>query len=389
MFILQLAIILFISKLAGNFSVRFGQPAVLGEIIAGILIGPSVLGWVSASDTLSAFSTIGVILLMFIAGLETDLDEFKRSGKSSTLVGFGGIIIPLFLGYFTGVIMGLSPYQSWFLGVMLSATSVSISVQALKEMKQLKTPEGTTILGAAVIDDVVVMMILAFLMSFSGGEVSLTTVILKKVLFFAGAILFAWKAVPWFLKTFTKLKISEPVMTAAIVVCFVYAFAAEYTGVANIIGAYIAGTAISVTGYKHEIFKKVETISYSLFVPVFFAFIGISAEFTGILDNLGLIVVLSFLAIVTKFIGAGFGAKISGFGWNSSMGIGAAMISRGEVALIVAAIGLEANLIPQNLFATVIVVVIITTLVTPPMMKWFFKSDENATVPRRMSNDWS
>ena len=157
MFILQLALIIIAAKLAGALSVKFGQPSVLGEIIVGVLLGPSVLGLIEATDTLSTFSTIGVILLMFIAGLETDLGEFKRSGRSSTLVGFGGIIVPLFLGYFAGVLMDLTNLQSWFLGVMLSATSVSISVQALKEMNQLKTPEGTTILGAAVIDDVVVM----------------------------------------------------------------------------------------------------------------------------------------------------------------------------------------------------------------------------------------
>jgi len=375
MFILQLALIIIAAKLAGSLSVKMGQPSVLGEIIVGVLLGPSVFGLINPTDTLSTFSTIGVILLMFIAGLETDLDEFKRSGKSSTLVGFGGIIVPLFLGYFAGQLMDLTNLQSWFLGVMLSATSVSISVQALKEMNQLKTREGTTILGAAVIDDVVVMIILAFLMSFAGGgDVSLSTLIIKKILFFAVAIFIAWKVVPWVMNKFSKLPVSEAVISTALIICFVFSFAAEYTGVANIIGAYIAGIALGLTNFKHEVFEKVETISYSIFVPVFFAYIGISAEFTGILDNLGLIISLSILAILTKFVGAGLGAKLSGFGLNSSMGIGSAMISRGEVALIVAAIGLSANLITQDLYATVIVVVIVTTIVTPPMMKWFFQS---------------
>ncbi|MEK6452761.1 cation:proton antiporter [Caldifermentibacillus hisashii] len=375
MFILQLALIIFAAKLAGSLSIKFGQPSVLGEIIVGILLGPSVFGLISASDTLSTFSIIGVILLMFIAGLETDLDEFKRSGKSSTIVGFSGIIVPLFLGYLAGAIMDLTNLQSWFLGVMLSATSVSISVQTLKELNQLKTPEGTTILGAAVIDDVVVMIILAFLMSFvGGGDISLTTLVIKKVLFFAVAIVIAWKVVPWVMNHFTKLPVSETVISTALFICFVYSFAAEYTGVANIIGAYIAGIAISLTKFKHEVFEKVETISYSIFVPVFFAYIGISAEFTGILDHLGMIILLSVLAILTKFVGAGLGAKLSGFGWNSSMGIGSAMVSRGEVALIVATMGLSANLITQDLYASSIAVVIITTVVTPPMMKWFFQS---------------
>jgi monovalent cation:proton antiporter-2 (CPA2) family protein len=378
MIIVHLVLIILAAKLAGSLSVKWGQPSVLGEIIAGILLGPSVLGLISPSDTLSAFSTIGVILLMFIAGLETDLDELKRAGKSSAFVGFGGILVPLFLGYTAGGIMGLTNLQSWFLGVMLSATSVSISVQALKEMNQLKTPEGTTILGAAVLDDVVVMIILAFLMSIAGGgDVSLSTLVMKKVLFFVIAIFLAWKVVPWVMKKLTKFPVSEMVVSSALIICFIFSVAAEYTGVANIIGAYIAGIAISLTKFKHEVFEKVETISYSIFVPVFFAFIGISAKFSGIMDHLGLIIALSILAILTKFIGAGLGAKLSGFGWNSSMGIGSAMVSRGEVALIVAAMGSSANLIPQDLFAIAVVVVIVTTLVTPPMLKWFFQSKSN------------
>lgn len=382
MLLLQLAIILVAAKIAGSISVRLGQPAVLGKLLIGIVLGPSVLGLVTETETLAAFSQIGVILLMFIAGLETDLEEFKRTGKAATFVGLGGIIAPLVLGYFAGMMMDLTSFQSWFLGLLLSATSVSISVQALKEMNQLKSPEGTAILGAAVIDDVVVIIALAFLMSFAGGEVDLTSVILKKVLFFAGAILVAWKVVPWFLEKFASLKVTETVISSALIICFIYAYLAEYTGVAAIIGAYIAGVAISVTGYKQEIFKKVETIGYSIFVPVFFTSIGITAQFSGILDHLGLIALISILAILTKLVGAATGAKLAGFGWNSSLGIGAAMVSRGEVALILAAIGLESKLLSEDLFAVLVVVILVTTIVTPPMMKWFFTStkqmDSNA-----------
>lgn len=375
MFIMQLALIIIAAKLAGSLCVKIGQPSVLGEIIVGVLLGPSVFGLIHASEPLAAFSTIGVILLMFIAGLETDLDEFKSSGLSSTSVGLGGIVFPLFLGYLAGIMMNLTDLQAWFLGAILSATSVSISVQALKEMNQLKTREGTTILGAAVIDDVVVMVILAFLISFAGGgDVSLSVIVIKKVLFFVVAIIVAWKVVPWAMNKFTKLPVSETVISAALIICFAFAFVADYTGVANIIGAYIAGIAIGLTKFKHEVFEKVETISYSIFVPVFFAYIGISAQFTGIADNLVLIISLSILAILTKFIGSGLGAKLSGFGWKSSMGIGSAMISRGEVALIVASMGLASNLITQDLYATTIVVVVVTTIVTPPMMKFFFTS---------------
>lgn len=371
--ILQLIIILIASKLFGSLSVRIGQPAVLGKLLVGIVLGPSLLGWITPSDTLDILSQIGVILLMFIAGIETDIDEFKRTGKSATFVGFGGIILPLALGAVAGFVLGMNTFEAIFLGLLLSATSVSISVQALKELDQLKTPAGTTILGAAVIDDVVVIIALAFLMSFSGGDVNLSLVIIQKVAFFVGAILVAWKVVPFFLRIFSKLKVTETLVTASLIICFAFAYVAELAGVAAIIGAYIAGVAISATDVQFKVLQKVETISYSVFVPIFFTSIGLMAEFSGILDHLTLIIVLSILAILTKLFGAAAGAKLTGFDWKNSLGIGSAMVSRGEVALILAAIGLEASLLSQDLFAAMIVVVLVTTIVTPPMMKIFFK----------------
>jgi monovalent cation:proton antiporter-2 (CPA2) family protein len=371
--IFELAIILLASKIAGDISVKLGQPSVLGKLFIGIILGPAVLGIVSDTKTLAELSQIGVILLMFIAGMETDLNEFKRSGKASALVGISGIIVPLFAGYLAGIMMNMTTIEALFLGLLLSATSVSISVQALKELNKMQSKEGTTILGAAVIDDVLVIIALAFLMSMAGDEVNLSMMIIEKVLFFTGAILIAWKVVPWLLKKFSPLKVTESLVTAGLIICFLYAYVAELAGVAAIIGAYIAGVAISLTNYKHEIFEKVETISYSIFVPVFFTSIGVAASFDGITKNIGLIFGLSILAILTKLIGAAVGAKIAHFSWKSSLGIGAAMVSRGEVALIIATIGMETKLISQELFAILVVVVLVTTIVTPPMMKYFFK----------------
>ncbi|MEH7352102.1 cation:proton antiporter [Neobacillus drentensis] len=374
--IFELAIILLASKIAGEISVKLGQPSVLGKLLVGIILGPAVLGLITETKTLEELSQIGVILLMFIAGMETDLDEFKRSGKASTLVGLSGIIVPLFVGYLAGIMMNMSTFEAIFLGLLLSATSVSISVQALKELNKMQSKEGTAILGAAVIDDVVVIIALAFLMSMAGGDVNLTMVIVTKVLFFAGAILAAWKVVPWLLKKFAPLRVTESLLSAALIICFLFAYVAELTGVAAIIGAYIAGVAISQTKFKHEIFEKVETIGYSIFVPVFFTTIGVKASFDGISQHLIAIIGLSILAILTKLLGAGVGAKLAKFSWRSSMGIGAAMVSRGEVALIIASIGLETKLISQELFAILVIVVLVTTIVTPPMMKLFFKQSD-------------
>ncbi|MBT2656192.1 cation:proton antiporter [Bacillus sp. ISL-18] len=376
-FILELVIILFASKVAGAITVKLGQPSVLGKLLVGILLGPAVFGLVSETKILEEFSQIGVILLMFIAGLETDADEFKRSWRASTFVGISGIIVPFFIGFLAGIIMNMSTFEASFLGLLLSATSVSISVQALKELNKMQSKEGTAILGAAVIDDVVVIVALAFLMSMAGGEVNFSMILLKKALFFGGAILAAWKLVPWVLTRFSRLQVTESVISGALIICFLFAYMAELTGVAAIIGAYIAGLATSLTKLKDEVFKKVETISYSLFVPVFFISIGVKVSFDGISPHLMTIIGLSILAILTKLIGAAAGAKLAKFSWNSSFGIGAAMVSRGEVALIIAAIGLESDLISQQLFAILVIVVLVTTIVTPPMMKYFFKKSQS------------
>ncbi|MEJ8546338.1 monovalent cation:proton antiporter-2 (CPA2) family protein [Brevibacillus borstelensis] len=374
MIIFELAIILLASKIAGDLAARIGQPSVLGKLLIGIILGPAVLGVITSTDIISELSEVGVILLMFLAGLETDIDEFKRTGKASAYVGIVGILVPLSIGYATGLLMKMSTFEAIFLGLLLSATSVSISVQALKEMDRLKSKEGMTILGAAVIDDVLVIIVLAFLMSAAGGEVDLGLLIAKKVGFFAVAVLLGWIAVPWLLKRFAPLRVTESVISAGLIICFLYAVLAEYAGVAAIIGAYIAGVAISLTDYKHEVFEKVETIGYSVFVPVFFTSIGIAVEFHGLGRYVWIIVLLSAAAILTKLLGSAVGAFFAGFGWRSSFGIGSAMVSRGEVALIIASIGLESGLLAQQLFPVIVIVVLVTTVVTPPMMKAFFKT---------------
>ncbi|WP_068785757.1 cation:proton antiporter [Paenibacillus phocaensis] len=378
MLILELSIILIASKLAGDLSVRLKQPAVLGKLLIGILLGPALLGWINETEVLEEISQIGVILLMFLAGLETDVDEFKQTGKASTYVGLAGIALPFGFGYLAGLLLGMPIFEAIFLGLLLSATSVSISVQALKEMGRLKSREGTTILGAAVIDDVLVIILLAFVMSFAGGDVNLGLVISKKFLFFAVAILLSWKAVPWVMRKFAPLRVSESVISAALIICFLFAYMAEYAGVAAIIGAYIAGVALSLTDYKHEVTEKIETIGYAVFVPVFFTSIGVKVDFTGVASQIPLIFGLSVLAIATKLVGSAYGARLARFGWRSALGIGSAMVSRGEVALIIAAIGQDAGLLRDELFAVIVLVVLVTTIVTPPMMKYFFVKPEKS-----------
>ncbi|WP_028544769.1 cation:proton antiporter [Paenibacillus taiwanensis] len=372
---LMLLIILVATKLAGDLSVRLGQPSVLGKLLVGILIGPAVLGWVNEGHLISEMAEVGVILLMFIAGLETDMDQLKKNWKSAFAVAVGGIILPFIGGYAGGVAFGLDNTQSMFIGLLLCATSVSISVQTLKDMNQLSSREGTTILGAAVVDDVLVVIMLAFMLSLLGGstDVSIGLVIGKKVLFFVGAILLGWLVVPRVMKWLAPLQVSEAVISAALIICFFFSYGAEWLGVAGIIGAFAAGIAISQTKFKHEVEHKIEPIAYAIFVPIFFVSVGLKVSFEGLGEHIWFVVVFTVIAILTKLIGCGFGARLTGFNRKSAIGIGAGMVSRGEVALIIATTGLAGNLFDVQYFTPIVIVVILTTLVTPPMLKVAFK----------------
>ncbi|MBO8163470.1 MAG: cation:proton antiporter [Brevibacillus sp.] len=381
MVVLELVIILAAAKLAGSISVKLGQPSVLGQLLAGIVIGPSVFGWVNDNDILKEMSNIGVILLMFIAGLETNLREFQASAKASTAVGIGGIVLPLVGGYASGMMLGLSPFESMFFGLVLTATSVSISVQTLRELGKLKSKEGATILGAAVLDDVAVIVLLALLMSLIDSGVSIGIVLLKKFLFFAAAILIAWKVVPWLMNRFAHSGIQQAPLVLAVILCLSFAAFAEATGVAGVIGAYLAGISISATRLQEAMIEKVEVLSYGIFVPIFFVGIGVSTQLSGV-DGIWMVIPLSLLAILTKLVGSGLGAKWVGFSWRSSFGIGAGMISRGEVALILATLGLEQGIIERSMFSVLIMVVLITTIVTPPILKVLFQSKHGAAAAK-------
>ncbi|MHA6533690.1 cation:proton antiporter [Paenibacillus sp. BAC0078] len=373
-FYLQLLVIILSTKLAGDLAVRLGQPSVLGKLIIGVVIGPAILGWIQPSELISSFSNIGVLLLMFFAGLETDIKELNNNRNSSVAVAVGGILLPLGLGYITGIIVGFESSHAIFLGLLLSATSVSISVQTFKELGKLKSRESTTVLGAALVDDILVVVALAVFMSFvSTEEINLGLVLLKKVIFFALVIGIGWKVVPWVMRKLAPLKITESVISIGIVICLFFSYMAEYFGVAGIIGAFAAGIAISRTEFKEEVEQKLEPIAYAIFVPVFFVSIGLSVTFEGFMSQILIIIGLAIVAILSKWLGAGLGAKVTGFNWRSSTVIGAGMVSRGEVALIIAAIGLESGLLSQKYFTSVIIVVILTTLVTPPLLKALFK----------------
>ncbi|ANC77437.1 sodium:proton antiporter [Fictibacillus phosphorivorans] len=386
MIALQIALVLLATKVAGQISVRLGQPSVLGKILVGILIGPAILGWINENEVIKTFSEIGVLLLMFLAGLETNLKTLNDNKKAALLVATGGIVAPILLGYVGAQIYNFSLAESIFIGLLLSATSVSISVQTLREIGWLKSKEGSTLLGAAVLDDVIVVILIAVALSvFAGSDTNLALLITKKILFFVLVILASKWLVPIFIKLFSNFKVTETILSAGLIVAFSFAYFAESLGVAGIIGTFFAGIAISQTRFKKEMENRVEPLANGFFVPFFFTSIGLNVTFSSIEDQIGFVIIFSFIALLSKFVGSGLGAKVSGFSNTSSMGIGAGMISRGEVALILATMGLESKLLPADYYTSIIMVIIITTIVTPPLLKLFFGLKEDRLYENKMN----
>ena len=394
--LLLLSLIVAAAKLAGALAGRIGQPSVFGEILVGLLLGPTlvdVLGWpvfaspppggVEAAPGLLAIvrdlAEIGVLLLMFVAGLETDLAELRNVGRVAFWAAFGGVVLPMAAGALLSVAFGFPLYwEGIFIGTILTATSVSISAQTLLELGALRTREGATILGAAVIDDVMGIIVLSFVVAFaraSAGGADLAgigTVVLRIAVFFVLAIAagrFIGPALGWA----SRLNVSQGLLAAALVIAFIYAWAAEFVGaVAAITGAYIAGVLVAQTSFKKQIDAGIHPLTYSVFVPVFFISIGLAADGRQLGDRALFTGLLVVVAIVAKVIGCGVSARLFGFNSRQSLRVGIGMISRGEVGLIVAGYGLANGIIGRDIFSASVIVVLATTMITPPLLRMVF-----------------
>ncbi len=368
--LILIACLLLVVKGAGWLCQRLGIPTVLGQLLVGVLVGPSLLGWVHPDPSVNAFADIGVILLMFIAGIETDMKQMRQVGGTAFVSASLGVIVPFIAGTVFAHALGYSLPVSLFLGTVLTATSVSISAQTLKELGKLITKEGTTILGAAVIDDVLGLIVLSVILAFTLGQNPLWSIV-KMVLYFPTAYLIGFYGFPFLSRWLPRLVALEVRIGLVLALVLLYAWSAEELGsVAAITGAYIAGLLVSRTemrGWVHDGFSK---IGYSFFIPLFFAYVGIEANFHGVfhLSPLFLLIFLG-IAIVSKIIGCGGGALLCGFRPGEALTVGVGMISRGEVALITATIGLQAGLIDASLFSMVIMITLVTTLVTPLLLK--------------------
>ncbi len=396
-FFISLSLILLSTKVFGLVTRHFNLPQVVGALIAGIIIGPACLGLIEKTEFISSISELGVIVLMFTVGMETDINELKKSGKTSFIIALCGVLVPLLGGFAVAKIWGIGEsgegasaiLQQLFIGVILTATSVSITVETLKELGKMSTRSGNAILGAALIDDILGIIALTVITSLAsgnskGGESDSIWIVLLKILgFFVFAILAAVSYHIIFNKwrKHDKKDLRRHTITS-FVFCLILAYVAEeFFGVADITGAFLAGLALSGSPNVKYTTTKFDTISYMLLSPVFFASVGLSL--TTIKMDSSLIwftVVIVLVSLITKIVGCGLGAKVCGYSGKESLQIGIGMISRGEVALIVAQKGTNFGLIDEKFFIPIIIMVVFTTVVTPILLKVVFNGQGEAPV---------
>lgn len=393
-YLLDLALILLSTKVFGLLTRRVRLPQVVGALLAGLILGPACLGILHQTDFIYQVSEIGVIVLMFCAGLETDIDELKRTGKASFVIALFGVLIPLVGGfavaaYFNrpGMLESTAStslmLQNIFIGVILTATSVSISVETLKEMGKLNTRAGNAILGAAIIDDILGIIALTIITSLADSSVNVFLVFGKIVAFFVfvgvGGYLLHIVFQKWVKGYERDLR---RFVILAFVICLVFSYCAEeFFGVADITGAFFAGLIITKTTHTDYIARRFSTLSYLLLSPVFFANIGLQVVLPKMSTMIIVFaVVLVLVAVLTKVVGCGLGAKLCKYSNQDCMRIGTGMISRGEVALIVASKGNAVGLMSANLLGPVVIVVVITTIIAPIFLKMTFsgKKKESA-----------
>lgn len=381
-YLFELALILLSTKVLGILTKRFALPQVVGALLAGLVMGPAMLNILQETTLLDQLAELGVIVLMFNAGLETDLGELKKAGRSAFIIALVGVLVPLVGGFFLTSFFNQGPdtlLQNFFIGVVLTATSVSITVETLKEIGKLSTRSGNAILGAAIIDDVLGIVALTIITSLAGTGANVFLVLLKIVAFFAVSVV-VWiilhRVVEWWFQRYDRDKRRFVVISFAF--CLLYAYLAEALfGVADITGAYIAGLIFAKTPRVTYLQDRFETLSYSLLSPVFFASIGLKVVLPQMSGAIILFSILLIIwAVASKVIGCGLGAKLCGYSGQDSLRIGVGMISRGEVALIVANNGIAAGLMREDFFGPVVLMVIATTILTPILLKLVYRGKE-------------
>lgn len=390
--LLYLAIFLVAAKLGGVAAAKIKQPGVLGELIAGIMIGPFVAGWLSqqlfgtalfidpnspAGEFMSVLADIGIVLLLFLAGLSIDVEEFKKSEKAATIVAIMGVIVAFLFGFGIAVLLHRGILEAAFIGAVLTATSVGITVRSLMDLHMLHTHVGMTILGAAVLDDVMAIIILSVLAGLAFGGLSflgLAGNLALMALFFVLVIYIGFKTFPRLLTFVGRLRVEEATLSIALALVFLISALAEKVRIAAITGAFMAGLVMSKAPVAGSLRAKISTVGYGFFIPLFFVEMGVRTDLHE-LAGIGAILALALVgaAIMSKIVGCGGGALLSGFGGKDALRVGIGMIPRAEVALVIAAIGIKAGIVDPALLSITVLIVLVTSLITPLLIKQAFK----------------
>ena len=379
-FIATLAGLLLATQVVAHLCRRVEIPEVIGQILVGIIVGPAILNWVHLDGMMNEFQEIGVIILMFIAGLESDLSLLKKYLRPAVIVAVIGVIVPVIVMGGASYLFGFTKMESLFIGVIFSATSVSISVAVLREFKRLDSREGSTILGAAVADDIIGVIMLSIMISMINGSrgghtnMPLGLALLLQVLFFGGTYLVVRWLAPYLMHLSERLLTVAAPSVMAMIICLGMAALADYVGLSGAVGSFFAGIAVANTHRKETIDRSFIPIGYALFIPLFFVSVGLNMRFDNIQRSFVFVIVMTILACLTKLVGCGAGAKLSGFNLPSSYVVGSGMVARGEMALITAQIGYEAHLMSSMYYSDVITVIILATVLAPFMLKHALKS---------------
>lgn len=370
--LLIFAVIILATKLFDSIAIRMELPAVVGSLIAGILIGPSGFNIIQTNSGIEIFAHIGVILLMFLAGLECDLQILRKYFKPSLIVGTLGVFVPFILFGLVSMLFSFSGPEALAIGLVFGATSLSITIQVLKELNYVQTKEGAVIIGAAVLDDIIVIILLNVMLNvFADGSTlkALVPLLIGNVFFFLLIYLIHKLVMPFLVKLIKTMEAPEVNMGLSLVLCLGLSALAETIGMSDIIGAFFAGILISQTEVAHVIEDKTNSLAQSIFAPVFFVSIGLKLALSGLSNHLWLIVAFTFLAIISKFIGGYLGARMNGFNPMSSSIIGTSMESRGEMALILLSLGLETGSIQSEIYGALVIVIIASTIIAPIMLR--------------------
>ena len=397
-FVLALGLLIGFAKAMGYLAYRFNQPAVLGELLAGVIVGPTLLNLLGTpalfpdgegvTHTLIEVAEIGVLMLMFMAGMEVDLKNLLNVGKPAVFAGIIGVIVPLVVMTPIITLFGYSFEKAVFLGILFSSMSTSITAQVMLELGVLQKREGLTLLGAALIDDAVVILLVSLFLAINPGGIvvgeasrSILEVILRIVGFLVIASALSWVLLPRLANWVARLPISAGALMFAFVAMLLLSASAEFFGgIAAITGAFIAGVCIRRA--RHSVVEEIErglhSLSYAFVVPLFFVSIGLQANLRLLTaDLLPLALILTVLAVITKIVGAGGGARLAGFDNLGALRVGLGMISRGEVGLIIATIGVDSGILSEEVFTVVVFVVLVTTIITPPLVRWSFSRRES------------